>query len=211
MNISNSDRTKLEVFEEVLNNGPITAYSIAINLDMPQSTALRTIKILEKTENIKLYEGITVKGRSKNLFGPTIKGIFSHHNITNSTDKKLEKIWKHWIKNKEFQKISEGYYDEELLKKDPEKVAGLFATQMKFYGEMLRNYEEYIEEYEIPLDMQLNIGANEMIRKDPDGYKKTVESLYNFVPIFRKGTNDLLDSTQEEIEDFRKQQERSVL
>ena len=198
LNMSASNRTKLDIFDMILNHGPITAYSIGNKLkdakiSMPQSTVFRTVKAHEKKANIEVYEKGGSDSRAKILYGPTLLGLFRYSRMVKPKVKDLEKIFKYWIRQKRFQEIAKDLYDPVKLESDPDNVARVYAEVVVFLRELLDEYEDFVSKNGVPLQTQFDLGLKLKAEKDNAYVEAKLNEFMDSIPLFKRTYQDQVD------------------
>ena len=198
LNMSASNRTKLDIFDMILNHGPITAYSIGNKLkdakiSMSQSTVFRTVKAHEKKANIEVYEKGGSDSRAKILYGPTLLGLFRYSRMVKPKVKDLEKIFKYWIRQKRFQEIAKDLYDPVKLESDPDNVARVYAEVVVFLRELLDEYEDFVSKNGVPLQTQFDLGLKLKAEKDNAYVEAKLNEFMDSIPLFKRTYQDQVD------------------
>jgi predicted transcriptional regulator len=103
VDMSNAEKTSLDIFMAIMNWGPLTLYSANAKTRMPIGTIHRHVKLLEKAGKIKAYESKTT-GRKKIQYGPTIYGMISFYRQDKKFASLIQNYFLLWIEHKEFQK-----------------------------------------------------------------------------------------------------------
>jgi len=180
MNIQTSD-IEDEIYKKMVNEGPISVYASS-HLKDPKnhsfSTVHRYFKKWENEKNIIIYKKEKhPSGNSKKLYGPTVLGLWSFYFSENGTpDKEFDSVFDKWVKEKKFFDTAIGAYsfDYNEYQKNPNQFKKFFKKQIKLYSLAFLEYEKGI-----PIEMQINVGMEILVKKDPESFLNMAQDLYN--------------------------------
>lgn len=186
MDISDTDRFEFKLFKLIIDNGPITAYSLSNISHRAHPTVHRHIKELEESEDIKIYRTEEHRtGQKKKFYGPTIKGIFWFCTLFKEYHQRLDFIIDKWKGEKSFLKqlLMEGF-DTKLVETDPVYFKNIFKKYAILYSDSW--YES--ENYEPTKNTWMMVGSYLLGLKNPKKYSKIMKELFQAVPGFQVQT-----------------------
>jgi len=183
MDISQTERRELEIFDLILTRGPITVYSAMKESEKSLPTIHRHFKHMEKEGEIAIYrEEPHQSGNPKKLYGPTVMGILEFC-LFPSIRKKFDSIFEKWINEKPFLKDMKYVfgYQEDFIKQNPREVIQNCKKYMRFFIDAydLVDDEEFLDENII------DVGWLLLGKKNPKKYYETTKELYEKIPSFR--------------------------
>ena len=187
MEISQSERLDLEIFELILTRGPITVYS-ASKSGIPLPTIHRHFKQMEKEEEIAIYRKEPHQsGNPKKLYGPTIMGILGFSAEFESIRKNFDSIFEKWINEKPFLKDMKYVfgYSEDFIKQNPREVIQNCKKFMRFYKDAF----DVVEDEKVLEENILDVGCLLLGKKNPKKYYEMTKELYEKIPSFQKNFN----------------------
>ena len=185
MEVSQSERLDLEIFDLILTKGPITVYLASKESEISLTTIHRHFKQMEKNQTIKIYrEEPHPSGNPKKLYGPTIDGILKACSDFEEIRKKFDAIFEKWLKQKPFVKEVKDVlgYEEDFINQNPKEIIKNCKKFMRFFNEAfeLTNDEEFLEENIV------DIGFLLLGKKNPKKYYEITKELYETIPNFKK-------------------------
>ena len=202
--MSTATDTSMDIFEAIMDNGPLTLYSANNKTKIPVGTIHRHFKQLTRTGKIRVYASSS-KGRKKIEYGPTMYGIVSFYREYRKFAEKIENYYLIWIENKEFQReLEEEGFD--TSPKNLKKSKRVFRKYMDYFSaveaqiENMRNGEDSISR-----EMQIFFSSM-MLSSDPR-YRKLWMELYCELPGMQKSLEAHMKSTirsYEELKNFKK-------
>ncbi len=200
MDMSNSEKTSMDIFRGIMDWGPLSLYSANVKTKMPIGTIHRHIKLLEKTGKIRVYESKT-KGRKKIQYGPTIYGMIGFYRQDKKFAASIENYFLLWCENKEFQK--------ELEKEGFDITVSLARSKQVFlkYMDYFSAVEEQMEKIKkgdniISHDILILISSG-LLSSDPH-YQKLWQDLYQNLPGMRKSLDEYMTNMIKSYKEFKK-------
>ena len=186
MDISDIDTFEFELFQLMIDNGPITVYSLSNLSNRAHPTVHRHFKQFEEEEYIRVYRTEDHRtGQKKKFYGPTVIGIFWFCTLFKEYNQRLDFIVDKWKGEKPFLKdLVIAGFDLKLLETDPVYFKNIFKKFAKFYTDSW--YE--IENYEPTKDTWMAVGSFLLGLKSPKKYSKIMKDLFKAVPGFKMQT-----------------------
>ena len=184
MEISQSERLHVDIFDLVLTKGPITVYSASKESGISLPTIHRHLKQMEKDEQIKIYRKEPHQsGNPKKLYGPTSTGIFEFCSNFENIRKKFDSIFEKWLKEKPFvNELIESFgFSEDFIRQNPRDIIQICKKFMRFYNDafdLLEN-EEFLDTHVVEIGFLL------LSRKNPKKYFEMTKEFYKKIPHFR--------------------------
>lgn len=173
--ISDFDIRSFEIFKDIIQNGPITAYSIKTEKKMAYATVHQHIKDMEKRNLIKIYDEQNHRsGQKKKLYGPTIDGIAGFCVVRPRFKNRLEFIFDKWKRFPKFIEELETLGFEINTIKNQEKAKEEFVRYMGFVIN-ITNLAEKIQD--IPFEEKTEMIITYYAIKKP-------EEFFNFIETF---------------------------
>ncbi len=200
VDMSNAQRTSLDIFKAIMDWGPLTLYSANAKTRMPIGTIHRHVKLLEKTGKIKVYKSKTT-GRKKIQYGPTIYGMISFYRQDKKFASSIQNYFLLWIAHKEFQKeLEKEGFD---ISKNLVKSKQVFQKYMEYFSAV----EEQIEKIKkgdniISRDVLILISSG-LLSSDPH-YQKLWQTIYENLPGVRKDLDEYMANIMKSYKDFKK-------
>ncbi len=186
MDISDMDSFEFELFQLMIDNGPITGYSLSSISSRAYPTIHRHIKQLEEDEYIRIYRTEEHKsGQTKKFYGPTLKGIFWFCTLFKEYHQRLDFIIDKWKGEEAFRKeLKINGFDLKLLETDPVYFKNIFKKYAKFYTDSWEAVENYIP----TPDTGIVVGSFLLGLKSPKKYSKIMKELFQAIPGFKMQT-----------------------
>ena len=119
--ISTFDIASFEIFKDIIQNGPITAYSIKTEKNMAYATVHQHIKDMERRKLVKIYDEQDHKsGQKKKFYGPTMEGIIGFCVARPKFKSRIEFIYEKWKGYEKFIDELQGLgFDIKQIETDP--------------------------------------------------------------------------------------------
>ena len=189
MEVSQSERLDLEIFDLILTKGPITVYLASKESEISLTTIHRHFKQMEKNQTIKIYrEEPHPSGNPKKLYGPTVNGILKASSDFEEIRKKFDAIFEKWLNEKPFVKeIIDGFgFNDDFIKQNPQEIIKNCKKYMRFFIDAyeLANDDEVLDEN------ILDVGFLLLGKKNPKEYYERIKELYETIPSFPKQFNE---------------------
>jgi len=201
MDMSNAEKTSLDIFRSIMELGPLSLYSANARTRIPIGTIHRHIKLLEKAGKIRVYESKT-KGRKKIQYGPTIYGMISLYRQDKKFASLIQNYFLLWCENKEFQKEleKEGFDVTENLTKSKQ----VFKKYMSYFSAVEDQIEKIKKEDTIISREILILISSGLLSSDPY-YQKLWQELYQNLPGMRKSLDEYITNMIKSYKEFKKQ------
>jgi len=201
MDMSNAEKTSLDIFRSIMELGPLSLYSANAKTRIPIGTIHRHIKLLEKAGKIRVYESKT-KGRKKIQYGPTIYGMISLYRQDKKFASLIQNYFLLWCENKEFQKEleKEGFDVTENLTKSKQ----VFKKYMSYFSAVEDQIEKIKKEDTIISREILILISSGLLSSDPY-YQKLWQELYQNLPGMRKSLDEYITNMIKSYKEFKKQ------
>jgi len=201
MDMSNAEKTSLDIFRSIMELGPLSLYSANARTRIPIGTIHRHIKLLEKAGKIRVYESKT-KGRKKIQYGPTIYGMISLYRHDKKFASSIQNYFLLWSENKEFQKEleKEGFDVTENLTKSKQ----VFKKYMRYFSAVEDQIEKIKKEDTIISREILILISSGLLSSDPY-YQKLWQELYQNLPGMRKSLDEYITNMIKSYKEFKKQ------
>ncbi len=201
MDMSNAEKTSLDIFRSIMELGPLSLYSANARTRIPIGTIHRHIKLLEKAGKIRVYESKT-KGRKKIQYGPTIYGMISLYRQDKKFASSIQNYFLLWCENKEFQKEleKEGFDVTENLTKSKQ----VFKKYMSYFSAVEDQIEKIKKEDTIISREILILISSGLLSSDPY-YQKLWQELYQNLPGMRKSLDEYITNMIKSYKEFKKQ------
>lgn len=185
--ISVFDIASYEIFKDIIQNGPITAYSIKTEKNMAYATVHQHFKDMEKKKFIKIYEEQDHRsGQKKKFYGPTLNGIVGFCRVRPRFKSRLEFIYLKWKGHEKFvEELQTLGFDIKQIENDP-KAKKYFIKYLEF---MLRVTKVAETLNEISLEEKMEMVMMYYSIKNPEEYFKFLEE-FSYMPGIRKQAMD---------------------
>ncbi|MCE9653435.1 MAG: ArsR family transcriptional regulator [Nitrosarchaeum sp.] len=199
--MSTSQKTAMDIFNGIMEYGPLTLYSANAKTKMPIGTIHRHFKQLEQEGKIRVYQSKN-KGRKKIEYGPTIYGILSFYRQDKEFAKKIQNYFLIWIENKDFQAEleKEGF---DIAHENLKKSKQVFQKYMDYFSavegqiDMIKRGDDVVSR-----DTLIMISSG-MLSSNPQ-YQKLWAELYSSLPGMRKSLDDYMQNMIRSYKIFKK-------
>lgn len=207
--ISTTAHIPADIFQAIMDNGPLTLYSANVKTKIPIGTIHRYFKILNNSGKIRVYESKT-KGRKKIEYGPTMYGIIVHYTQDKAFAEKIENYFLLWIEHKEFQKdlAKEGF---DISTENLKKSKHLFKKYLDYFG-AVEDQIIKIRKGEDSISHDILIMLSSQILSSNPQYQKLLMELYDKIPGMQKSLEGYMENmvkSYDEFKKFKKQSEKT--
>lgn len=203
MDISAHDKTALELFKIIINQGPVTLYSANTSSNLPIGTIHRHFKEMIETEKIMIYEAST-SGRKKISYGPTVYGFIYFYRIDSEIRKNLDSYFDSWIGKEKFVKdLEKSGFDKTKILGDKKMSKKTFAKFVYFYAGVEDQLYYLVKNLnDVHRDVRWFIGGFLLVRKKE--FMQAHEELVAEMPGLRKDISKFLEVMIESYSNLKK-------
>ncbi len=192
MDISTHDKTSLELFKILVNQGPITLYSVNTSSKLPIGTIHRHFKEMVETEKIMAYES-SKSGRKKIAYGPTVYGFVYFYRMDSQIRKNLDSYFDNWTGREKFVKdLEKSGFDRTKLMSDKKMSKKTFAKFVYFHAGVEDQLYHLVQNLnEVHRDIRWFIGGFLLVRKRE--FMELQEELITEMPGLRNDISKFLE------------------
>lgn len=203
MDISTHDKTSLELFKILINQGPITLYSANASSNLPIGTIHRHFKEMVETEKIMAYE-TSKSGRKKIAYGPTVYGFVYFYRMDSQIRKNLDSYFDNWTRKEKFVKdLEKSGFDITKITSDKKMSKKTFAKFVYFYAGVEDQLYYLVNNLnEVHRDVRWFIGGFLLVRKKE--FMEMQEELITEMPGLRNDVSKFLEVMIDSYENLKK-------